>query len=68
MPEVALDFDLDPDRTRVRSRLKVERNGDHDRPLRLARGGLKPLKVQVDGGEARWTMDGDALVIELAGE
>ncbi len=67
VPEVALDFDLDPDRTRVRSRLAVKRNGEHDRPLRLAHGGLKPLKVQVDGGEARWTINAGALVIELPG-
>jgi len=68
VPEVALEFDLDPDRTRVRSMLTVKRNGEHDRPLRLAGGGLKPLNVRVDGGEARWTMDGDTLVIELAGD
>jgi aminopeptidase N len=68
VPEVALDFDLDPDRSRVRSRLTVKRNGEHGRPLRLASDGLKPLLVQVDGGEARWKMDGDTLVIELTGD
>ncbi len=67
VPEVALDLQLDPDRTRVRSTLKVARNGGHDRPIRLAGDGLTPLAVQVDGAEARWTMDGDMLVIELAG-
>ena len=66
VPTVELEFDLDPGRTNVRSRLKVERNGDHDRPLRLAGDGLTPLRVAVDGGEARWTMDGDTLVVELA--
>ena len=67
VPEVALDFELDPDRTLVRSTLMVVRNGDHDRPLRLAGGGLRPLAVRVDGGDARWTMDGDMLVIEMDG-
>ena len=67
VPEVALDFDLDPARTRVRSTLKVRRNGDHDRPLRLAGDGLKPLSVKVDGGEARWAIDGQELVIEVGG-
>jgi aminopeptidase N len=67
VPEVALEFDLDPDRSRVRSRLTVKRNSEHDRPLRLTGNGLKPLSVCVDDGEARWTMDGDALVIELPG-
>ncbi len=68
VPEVALELELDSERTRVKSALKVTRNGEHDRPLRLAGNGLKPLSVRVDGGEARWTMDGDALVIELAGD
>jgi aminopeptidase N len=67
VPEVALHLDLDPDRTRVRSTLSVSRNGEHGRPLRLAGDELTPLSVKVNGGEARWTMDGDALVIELAG-
>ncbi|HEY0630266.1 MAG TPA: aminopeptidase N, partial [Sphingomicrobium sp.] len=67
VPDVLLEFDLDPDRTRVRSTLKVARNGDHDRPLRLAGDELKPLGVRVDGGEASWSMDCDTLVIELDG-
>ncbi len=65
--EVALEVDLDPVATRVRARLSVERNGVHDRPLRLAGDGLKPLSVGVDGGDARWSMDGEALVVTLDG-
>jgi aminopeptidase N len=68
VPNVELDFELDPERTRVRATLNVKRNGEHDRPLRLAGDGLKPLRVRVDGGEARWTLDGETLVIELAGD
>ena len=67
VPEVALDFELAEDRTRVRATLKVQRNGNHDRPLRLAGDELRPLAVKVDGEVARWTMDGDTLVIEVAG-
>ena len=67
VPEVALDFELGEDRTRVRSTLKVQRNGRHDRPLRLAGDELRPLTVKVDGEEARWTMDGETLVVEVAG-
>ena len=63
--EVALDLSLDPARTRVRATLSVERNGDHDRPLQLAGDGLTPLAVRVDGGEARWAMQGDDLFVEL---
>ena len=66
--EVALDLDLDPAQTRVRSSLKVARNGTHDRPLRLAGEGLRPLAVTVDGEPAQWAMDGDELVVEIAGE
>lgn len=66
VPEVALEFDLDPERTRVRSKLTVKRNGVHDHPLRLAGGGLNPLLVRADGGKPRWTMEGGTLVIELA--
>ena len=66
--EVALDFELDPERTRVKSRLAVQRNGDHDRVLRLAGDELRPLAVRVDGKDARWKMDGDELLVEIEGD
>ena len=68
VPQVELDFTLDPDATRVRARLEVTRNGDHDRPLRLDGDELTPLRVAVDGADAKWSMDGPALVIELSGD
>ncbi|HVF37906.1 MAG TPA: aminopeptidase N [Sphingomicrobium sp.] len=68
VPEISVEFELDPQRTRVRSTLKVHRNGAHDRPLRLAGDGLRPLAVTVDGEEARWTLDDETLVIELDGD
>jgi aminopeptidase N len=67
VPEVALDFQLDPAATRVAARLHVTRSGDHDRPLRLDGDGLTPLAVRIDG-ETRadaWRMDGPTLVIAL---
>jgi aminopeptidase N len=64
--EVELDLHLDPGATRVRSVLTVERNGTHDRPLRLAGDGLSPIAVTVDGRQASWSMDGGTLVIDLA--
>src|SRR6478752_7061796 len=67
VPEIRLDFDLDPERTCVRATLEVQRNGDHDGPLRLDGDGLKPVSVKLDGGDAEWRMDGSTLVIELAG-
>nr|WP_260484480.1 aminopeptidase N [Sphingomicrobium flavum] len=64
---VALEFDLCAASTMVRSTLSVEKNGEHDRPLRLAGDDLRPLEVMVDGGEARWALDGSDLIIELDG-
>jgi aminopeptidase N len=68
VPEIALDFALDPDSTRVRARLSVERNGKHGNPLKLAGDELTPLKVLVDGADVEWSMDGSTLVIDIAGE
>src|SRR5690349_2810474 len=68
VPEIALDFALDGDATRVRATLSVERNGDHSRPLVLDGDELTPTRVQVDGADAAWRMDGPKLVIDLPGE
>ncbi|WP_375402336.1 aminopeptidase N [uncultured Sphingomonas sp.] len=67
VPEVALDFDLDPARTVVRSRLSVERNGAHREPLRLDGAGQTPASVRVDGVLVNdWRIDGERLVVPLA--
>lgn len=68
VPEIALDFALDPAATRVSARLEVTRNGAHAAPLRLAGEGLTPLAVRVDGADAPWRMDGGTLVVDLAGD
>src|ERR1700741_3037778 len=68
VPELTLDFDLDPAATRVRASLWVERHGDHDRPLRLGGDGLTALAVRVDGADAAWEMDGPDLVLALPGK
>ena len=67
VPEIELSFDLDPQVTRVRANLIVERNGEHDRPLRLDGDEIEPLSVHVDGAEGEWRMDGPTLVIRLSG-
>ena len=68
VPEIAMDFDLDPAATRVRTTLRVERNGTHDRPLRLDGDGLTALGVKVDGAQVSdWSMDGASLVVPLTG-
>ena len=68
VPEIVLDFDLDPAATRVKAVLTVTRNGAHNRPLRLDGDGLTPLSVKVDGADAAYEMDGSTLVIALSGE
>ena len=68
VPEVELSFDLRGDATLVSSRLTVERNGRHDRPLRLDGDELTPLSVTVNSGDARWTMDGPTLVVDVEGD
>ncbi len=69
VPQVALDFALDPAATRVRARLEVTRNGVHTTPLRLDGAGQQPLSVTVDGVAVNdWTLDGEQLVIPLTGD
>jgi aminopeptidase N len=67
VPEIALDFRLDAERTEVRSRLKVERNGAHERPLELNAEGLEILSVQIDGVETAYTYEADVLTVQLSG-
>ena len=68
VPEIALDFQLDPARTVVRTILQVRRNGDHKRPLRLDGDGLTPAEVWVDGQPSAWKMDDGQLIIRLSGK
>jgi aminopeptidase N len=70
VPEIALDFDLDPVLTKVRATLAVDRQGNHDRPLRLDGDGLVPLEVKVDGqtlAQDAWHLEAGALIIPLPG-
>ncbi|WCT71865.1 aminopeptidase N [Sphingomonas naphthae] len=70
VPEIALDFALDPALTVVKARLTVTRNGAHGRPLRLDGDGLDPVSIAVDGEMLAdaWRMDGPVLVIDLPGD
>ena len=68
VPEIALDFTLDPDASTVRTRLTVTRNGDHSRPLRLEGGEIAANRLKIDGAETAIVMDGSTLVIDLAGD
>ncbi|MFT8737202.1 MAG: aminopeptidase N [Zymomonas mobilis] len=52
VPTIALDFSLDPQKTRVKARLQVKRNGDHNLPLKLDGNNQTLLAFSVDGKDA----------------
>ncbi len=71
VPEIALDFDLGLESTRIASKLTVQRNAraDHADSIRLNGDGLVPLEVKVDGEVINsWSMDGDDLMVPLVGD
>ena len=71
VPEVALDFALGLDETRVVARLLVRRNPDGSgaQTIRLNGDGIAARSVKVDGEAINdWRMEGPDLLIELAGE
>jgi len=68
VPEIALDVTLDPDRSMVRARLTVTRNGEHNRPLRLEGDGIAADWLKVDGIDTPIVMDGEVLVLTLAAD
>ncbi|HXS49372.1 MAG TPA: aminopeptidase N [Sphingomicrobium sp.] len=72
VPEIALNFTLGIESTRVQSKLQVERNpvaADKGDVIRLNGDGLKPAGVWIDGTPTdKWSMDGGDLLIELPGE
>jgi aminopeptidase N len=72
VPEIALRFTLGVEKTRVQSKLSVERNPDaqnESKTLRLNGDELTPAGVWIDGELSNtWRMDGGDLLIELPGE
>jgi aminopeptidase N len=68
VPEIRLDFDLKPERTIVRATLSVERNGAHDRSVRLDGDELELIAVRVDGARVEARFDDDQLVVDIAGD
>ena len=71
VPEIALDFALGLETTRVRSTLTVEKNpaGDGSTTLRLDGDGIAVTSLSLDGRIFNsWAMDGDNLLIDLPGD
>lgn len=67
VPDIALDFALDPARTRVKARLDVKRSGSG--PLVLDGDGLTPLSVKVDGRQVNdWRLEDGQLILDLTGD
>lgn len=71
VPEIALDFALSLNATKVQATLKVVKNaaGSGTSLLRLNGDAIEPKAVTVDGhAHNDWHMDGSDLVIELPGD
>ena len=64
VPDIALDFDLGAERTIVRARLTVERNGAEGVPLRLDGEGLTLIEVRVNGASAQHVYADDVLTVQ----
>ena len=71
IPTIRMEFDLGLDKTRVVTRLDVERNPDADASptIRLNGDSLELVSITCDGGDcAGHMLDGDDLVVTLEGE
>jgi aminopeptidase N len=66
IPDMALDFALGIDATKVGAALSVVREADAPVPLTLRGDGLTPAAVRVDGEVWNdWRMDGSDLIVDL---
>ncbi|MEZ5953089.1 MAG: aminopeptidase N [Hyphomonas sp.] len=64
--QVNLEFDLDPDATRVKATLAIRRSGAADAGLTLDGQGLKLMKIAIDGAPldpSAYTVEEERLVI-----
>ncbi len=68
IPEVSLSFDLDGAATKVRTKLKVRRNGSHDRPLVLDGQDLRTLAILIDGVPQNIESSGETLSLTIPGD
>jgi aminopeptidase N len=68
VPEVALEFELGAERTLVRSRLEVVRNGEHRAPLRLNAQGLHILEIRLDGEPVNYWFENEVVRLNIPGD
>ena len=68
VPDMALRFELDPDRTLVHARLNVQRNGRHPAPLKLDGEDLELLSLKVDGVSRPANPTPEGLLLEIEGD
>ncbi|WP_156257002.1 aminopeptidase N [Sandarakinorhabdus oryzae] len=68
VPQVHLDFRLDPVRTVVKARLHVQRNGTHQRPLVLDGHALETSAIRIDGASVPAYPNGDTLSLSISGD
>jgi aminopeptidase N len=68
VPEIEIAFDLGPERTIVRATLHVERNGEHQAPLRLNASGLTLINVTLGGEPVNYWYEKDVLRIPIEGD
>ncbi len=66
VPDIALKFELDAERTIVRARMEVRRNGTG--PLRLDAEGLELIGLRVEGASVPIDREGDSLVVAIDGD
>ncbi|WP_108789306.1 aminopeptidase N [Erythrobacter sp. Alg231-14] len=69
IPQTNLHFELGIEKTKVTSRLTIQPNpaAEPSTELRLNGDGLKASSVIVDGEAAQYALDGDDLVVTIAG-
>ncbi|MBL8649622.1 MAG: aminopeptidase N [Sphingopyxis sp.] len=66
VPDVALDFALGIDETKVSASLSVERHAEAPVPLTLRGDAISPVEVRVDGAVWNdWRMAGSDLIVDL---
>ena len=68
VPDIALDFALDPERTIVRATLTVERNGDHNLPVKLDAQGVHIVRVAVNGEAVNYWFEQEVLKVPVTGD